>query len=290
MKWSIIVSHSEISFHNAEHDMLGRLNAKTDRNFTSSLARGLSVLEAFEAARPRLGITELAKKTGLSKTTVFRLVHTLRALGYMIPVPEESKYMLGPKVLGLGYAVLSSLELREAAKPYLEDLSRRIGETVNLAVLDGRQLVYIERIKTEQIININLHVGSRLELYNTSMGRVLAAFQEPDWIPGYLLYLQKIPGAGEYAKDGGKKFLAILKETRAKDYAVNNEELCPGLRSVAAPVRNREGKVAGAVNVAVNANIYSLQKLMGGLLPSLQQTARGISQALGDKKSNRKER
>ena len=269
--------------------MAARIRTKEDRNFTSSLARGLSVLEAFDASRPQLGITEIAKKTGLSKATVFRLVHTLRALGYVVPVPEESKYMLGPKVLSLGYAVLSSLELREAAKPYLEDLSRRVGETVNLAVLDGRQLVYVERIKTEQIININLHVGSRLELYNTSMGRVLAAFQDEEWISDYVLYLQKIPEAAEYAKDGGKKFLAILKETRTRDYAVNNEELCPGLRSVAAPVRNREGKTAGAVNVAVNANIYSLRKLMERLLPPLQQTAQAISQALGYEDPHRKE-
>jgi IclR family pca regulon transcriptional regulator len=269
--------------------MATRLKTKEDRNFTSSLARGLSVLEAFDAARPQLGITELAKKTGLSKATVFRLVHTLRALGYVVPVPEESKYMLGPKVLSLGYAVLSSLELREAAKPYLEDLSRRVGETVNLAVLDGRQLVYVERIKTEQIININLHVGSRLDLYNTSMGRVLAAFQSEDWISDYLRYLEKIPEAADYAKNGGTKFRSILKKTRTRDYAVNNEELCPGLRSAAAPVRNREGKVVGAVNVAVNANIYSLRKLLEALLPPLQQTAQAVSQALGYKNPIRKE-
>lgn len=252
-----------------------------DRNFTSSLARGLKILEAFAPGHFQLGITELSRRTGLSKSTVFRLVHTLRSLGYLIFVSEEEKYALGPRVLNLGFAVLGGLELREIARPYLHDLSRRVNETVNLAILDGWELVYIERIKTQQIVNINLHVGSRLPLYNTSMGRSLAAFQSASWLTGYLRYLRQFPEAAMYWKRSGRKLKAILDKVRAGDYAVNNEELSPGLRSVAAPVRNKDGGVAGAVNIAVSSSIYSLARLNKELLPPLKETARAISLAVG---------
>ena len=255
--------------------------SKKERNFINSLARGLSILEAFDLANPRMGISDLSRKTGLSKSTVYRFVHTLRTLGYIIPVKDENKYTLGPKVLGLGFAVLSSLELTEVAQPYLMELSHNIKETVNLAVLDGWRLIYVERIKTQQILNINLHVGSRLELYNTAMGRVLAAFQEKDWLSGYLDYLQQIPEAEIYRKDGGKKLLKILEEARNNGFAINNEELTPGLRSVAASVRNREGKVVGAVNIAVSSSLYSLKRLKLDLISPLQNTAHAISEALG---------
>jgi IclR family pca regulon transcriptional regulator len=252
-----------------------------DRNFISSLGRGLSILEAFDEAHPRLGIADLAKKTGLSKSTVFRLVYTLRTLGYIIPAVGENKYTLGPKVLGLGFAVLSSLGLREAAQPYLLELSNQIQETVNLAVLDGWKLIYVERIKTQQIVNINLQVGSRLELYNTAMGRVLAAFQNEEWLSRYLRYLDQIPEAEHYWRDKGRKLLNILEEVIKNEFAINNEELTPGLRSVAAPVRDREGQVIGAVNIAVSSSMYSLPELKEKLISPLKKTTQAISSSLG---------
>jgi IclR family pca regulon transcriptional regulator len=260
---------------------LARDNNEKDRKFITSLSRGLSVLGAFDTAHPKLGISEIAERTGLSKSTIFRLVYTLQELGYIVPSGEGKKYTLGPKVLGLGFAVLSSLELRDVAQPYLLELSREVQETVNLALLDGWQLMYVERIKTQQIVNINLHVGSRLELFNTAMGRVLAAFNGDEWIDSYLSYLEKIPEAHSYRKDKGKKLMKILEEVRKSDYAINNEDLTPGLLSIAAPVRNRDGLVAGAVNIAVSSSIYSAQKLEEKLLGPLKKTTEAISSALG---------
>jgi len=254
---------------------------KKDRNFISSLARGLSILEAFDLDQPRMGITDLAKKTGLSKSTVYRFVQTLSSLGYIIPIAEGNRYALGPKVLGLGFSVLSSLELREIAQPYLMELSKQVNETVNLAVLDGWKLIYIERIKTQQIVNINLHVGTRLELYNTAMGRILAASQSKDWVSQYLKYLRQLPQAKSYWTNKGKKLLSILELVRKQDYAINNEELVLGLRSVASPVRNRESQVVGAVNIAVSSSLYSLQKLKQELIHPLKKTTQSISAALG---------
>jgi IclR family pca regulon transcriptional regulator len=252
-----------------------------ERNFINSLARGLSILEVFDLANPRMGISDLSRKTGLSKSTVYRLVHTLRNLGYIIPVGEENKYTLGPKVLTLGFAVLSSFELREVAQPYLMELSGKVKETVNLAVLDGWRLIYVERIKTHQIVNINLHVGSRLELYNTAMGRVLAAFESKDWLSSYLRYLKQLREAKDYWKDNGKKLFKILEEVRKNEFAINNEELTPGLRSVAAPVKNRQGRIVGAVNIAVSSSLFSLPKLKQELISPLRKTTLAISAALG---------
>jgi len=266
---------------------MSTLNPK-DRSFISALSRGLSILEAFSPSSPRLGITEIANKTNLSKSTVFRLIHTLCSLGYIIPSAEEKKFTLGPKVLELGFAVLSSLELREVAQPYLQRLSQRTKETVNLAILEGWKLIYIERIKTHQILNINLHVGSSLELFNTAMGRVLAAFQDEDWTHQYLRYLDNVPEALPYQENKGKKLLLILEEVRKNSYALNNEELTPGLRSVASPIWDRKGRVVGAVNIAVSSGLYSLQRLKKELIPPLQETTRAISQALGFKMGEHK--
>jgi IclR family pca regulon transcriptional regulator len=263
---------------------MARLNQQKDRKFISSLARGLSVLEAFDQDQPNMGVADLAKKTGLSKSTIYRLVYTLRSLGYIILDGHDNKYTLGPKVLSLGYAVLSSLDLREIAQPYLLRLSHLVKETVNLAVLDEWKLVYVERIKTQQIISINLHVGSRLELYNTAMGRVLTAFREKAWLDHYVKkYLKKIPEAEPYWRDNGNKLLKILEEVRENDFAINNQELTPGLLSVASPVRNREGEVIGAVNIAVSSSLYSLERLKKELTLPLRQTTQAISLALGFK-------
>jgi IclR family pca regulon transcriptional regulator len=249
--------------------------------FVNSLARGLAILEAFNAEAPRLGIAEISRKTQLPKSTVYRLIQTLCRLGYVIPVSTSNKYTLGPRVLNLGYAVLDGLELRDVARPYLDQLSKSIGETVNLAILDGWQLVYVERVKTQQIVNINLHIGSRLELYNTSMGRVLSAFQGEDWVSRYLEYLRNIPEAVDYWQGDGAKIRGILTTVRDNDYALNDEELAPGLRSAAAPVRNREGKVVGAVNIAVSSSRFLLEDVRRVLLTPLQKTARAVSAALG---------
>jgi len=260
---------------------MARDNPQKDRKFISSLARGLSILESFDQAQPNMGISDLAKKTGLSMSTTYRLVYTLRSLGYIIPDSRDSKYTLGPKVLSLGYAVLSSLELREIARPYLLRLSHLVNETVNLAVLDEWKLVYVDRLKTQQIININLHIGSRLELYNTAMGRILAAFRKKEWILRYVKHIKKIPEAEPYWKNDGELLLKILDKVREDDFAINNQELTPGLLSVASPVRDREGEVMGAVNIAVSSSLYSLERLKKELIVPLKQTAKAISSARG---------
>src|SRR6476659_3465275 len=150
-----------------------------DSGYSQSLERGLAILSAFGSGRPLLGVSELGRDIGLSRSTTHRYVSTLASLGYLQQDAETKKYRLGPRVLDLGFSAINSMELREIATPHLQELSDATGHTVNMAILDGDDIVYIERVRCSQPgqreIDLNLHVGSRLPAYCTSMGKVLVA-------------------------------------------------------------------------------------------------------------------
>ena len=250
------------------------------KNFVTALARGISILEAFDENTSELGITQLSERTGLAKTTTFRLVQTLTALKYLIPTPH-GKYRLGSRILSLGYAVLQTMDLKSISTPHLIDLSIQCGETVNMAVRDGDDLVYIERIKTQQIVNINLHVGSRLPLYNTAMGRALLSCQSEDWIRSYIERNELDPEAQRFLGPNGDHLLAQLRTVGEKGYAINDQDLVKGLRSIAAPVKNAEGKGIAAINIAVPSARVTVQLLKTEFGPLVVETALQISEGLG---------
>jgi len=251
------------------------------RNFIASLEHGLSILEAMASEMRAIPLSTLAERSGLKKTTAWRLAHTLVRLGYLRQDQETRRFSLAPRVLSLGYAYFESLDLKQLASPFLLDLSARLGETVNMAILDGYDLVYVERIKTSQIVNINLHVGSRLPLYNTSMGRALIAEMPTEWLGRYLASLKTVPEAKKYVQGGAEKLLKILRETRQVGYALNDQDLTVGLRSIASPIRDRSKKVVAAVNVAVPSARVSVSQLQRVHAPELMKTTSEISAVLG---------
>lgn len=252
-----------------------------NRTFVTALARGLTILESFNDERPELGITQISKKVGLAKTSTHRLVQTLVALRYLIPSSDSTKYRLGPRVLGLGYAVLQAMDLKTVAASYLQQLSDRCGETVNMASLDGTELVYIERIKTQQIININLHVGSRLPLYNTSMGRALLSYQPREWLEGYIQAIKRESEARPLIGTTGENLLKVIASVRQKKYAINDQDLAKGLRSIATPIWSAKGQVCAALNIAVPSARVTLKELESVFAPQLLKTAQEISESLG---------
>jgi IclR family transcriptional regulator, pca regulon regulatory protein len=152
-------------------------------SYSQSLERGLAILSTFRSGKPLLGVSDLAREVGLSRSTTHRYIATLAALGYLQQDQATRKYRLGPRVLDLGFSAINSMDLREVAAPHLQQLSDETGHTVNMAVLDGIDIVYIERCRTSRVgqrdIDLNLHVGSRLPAYCTSMGKVLLANLEP---------------------------------------------------------------------------------------------------------------
>jgi IclR family pca regulon transcriptional regulator len=256
----------------------------TAASYSQSLERGLAILSAFRSGRPLLGVSELGREIGLGRSTTHRYVATLTALGYLQQDPATRKYRLGPRVLDLGFSAINSMELRELAAPHLQQLSDETGFTVNMAVLDGVDIVYVERCRSSRAgqreIDLNLHVGSRMPAYCTSMGKVLLAYLDADE-RDELLERSRLVQRGPNTLTTRKSLRAELERVQREGFAINNEELAYGLRSIAAPVRQHDGAVAAAVNHAVHSSMLSLQELVARLTPALLETASEISARAG---------
>lgn len=251
-----------------------------ERYFIEALSRGLRILEAFSEDRPTLTLVEVAKAVGLDKSTVFRFVYTLEELGYLERDPQSKRYRPGIKVLRLGFTAVNNLDISERADPHLQWLADESGEAINMAVREGSEIVYIGRISPVQIVNINLHVGSRLPVHCTSMGKIQLIDFSAEAIGGLL-------GAGPYEGFTAKTvttldaLLAEVEEARAQGYAVGDEELAVGLRSIAAPIRGADDQIAAAVNVSVSSARVSRMELEEQLGPMVVEAGQRISSALG---------
>jgi IclR family pca regulon transcriptional regulator len=260
--------------------------ASTDREagYSQSLERGLAILSAFKPGQALLGISELARAVDLSRSTTHRYVSTLTVLGYLQQDAASRKYRLGPRVVDLGFSALNSMELREISAPHLQQLSDETGHTVNMAILDGVDIVYIERVRSsregQRAIDLNLHIGSRLPAYCTSMGKVLLAYLPPEEQEARLDEIQ-FSQRGPNTLTAKAALAAELARVREAGLAVNNEELAYGLRSIAAPVRAQSGEVVAAINLAVHRSMVSMEDLLAHLGPALRRAADEISARIG---------
>ena len=260
-------------------------NRARQATWSRSLERGLAILSTFgDSERATLGVSELSRALGLSRSTTYRYVATLTSLGYLRQDADSRRYRLGPRVLDLGFAALNSMGIRELSVPHLQRLSDETGFTVNMAILDGVDVVYIERCRTsrsgQREIDLNLHVGSRLPAYCTALGKALLAHLPK---PGLdeLLGRMELVARGPNTITRKAALRAELARIRESGVAVNNEELAYGLRSVAAPVRDRSGEVTAALNLAVHRTMLSTEDLVERYAPSVQRTAAAISAELG---------
>jgi len=251
---------------------------------SQSLERGLAILSAFKPSRPLLGVSELARVVALSRSTTHRYVATLTTLGYLQQDAATRKYRLGPRVLDLGFSAINSMELREISAPHLRALSDETGQTANMAILDGADIVYIERVRREPQgetdIELDLHVGSRLPAYCTSMGKVLLAFL-PERRRDELLSRVELTARGPNTIVDRAALKCELRSVRKAAVAVNNEELAYGLRSIAAPVRSQSGAVVAAINLAVHRSPESLDELATRYTGPLRRCAGEISARIG---------
>ena len=250
---------------------------------SQSLERGLAILSTFRSAQPLLGVSDLSRQVGLSRSTTHRYVATLAALGYLQQDTDTRKYRLGPRVLDLGFSAINSMELRHLSAPYLQQLSEATGHTVNMAVLDGADIVYIERCRSSRgtrEIDLNLHVGSRLPAYCTSMGKVLLAFLPAAELKAFLATVE-LARRGPNTITAKRAFLQELERVREQGLAVNNEELAYGLRSIAAPVWSQTGDVVAAINIAVHRSLVSMDELLDELATALKRTSEQISDHIG---------
>jgi IclR family transcriptional regulator, pca regulon regulatory protein len=252
--------------------------------YSQSLERGLAILSAFRSGRPLLGVSELGREVGLGRSTTHRYVATLAMLGYLHQDLSTKKYRLGPRVLDLGFSAINSMELREICAPHLQQLSDETGYTVNMAILDGVDIVYVERCRSartgQREIDLNLHVGSRMPAYCTSMGKVLLAYL-PAAQRKAVLADTELSRRGPNTLTTGRALAAELELVRKEGLAINNEELAYGLRSIAAPVRGQGGEVVAAINLAVHSSMVSMEELVAKLSPALIRAAAEMSARAG---------
>ncbi|WP_049560402.1 IclR family transcriptional regulator domain-containing protein [Nonomuraea sp. SBT364] len=238
-----------------------------------SLARGLAVIRAFSAASPALTLSDVARATGLTRAAARRFLLTLTDLGY---VRNDGRlFTLTPRVLELGYAYLSSLSLPEVAAPHLERLAAEVHESASVAVLDGEDVVYVARVATARIMRVTISIGTRFPAYCTSMGRVLLAALPPPALDAYLARadLRRLTSR-TVARPAALR--AELDLVRARGWAMVDQELEDGLRSLAVPIRDRSGATVAAVNVSTHASRMTLPQARRDLLPCLQATAARI--------------
>jgi IclR family transcriptional regulator, pca regulon regulatory protein len=245
-----------------------------EAHYVQSLERGLAVIRAFDARRPELTLSEVARACDLTRAAARRFLLTLVDLGYMRT--DGRLFALSPRVLELGYAYLSSLSLPEVAEPHLEELVAEVRESSSICVLDGDDVVYVARVPTSRIMTVAINVGTRFPAYATSMGRVLLAGLPDDDLDRYIDRVKLTPFT-PHTVTTAKALRAELLKVRDHGYAIVDQELEEGLRSLAAPIRDRTGRVVAAMNISVHASRNSVESMRRDLLPKLLATATKIN-------------
>ena len=243
-------------------------------DFVEALARGLDVLACFDAGRPAMTLSEVAAAAGLPRPTARRLLLTLEELGFVRR--SGGAFQLTPKVLTLGMAYVGALGLWDIARPHLEALVAHTGESSSMAQLDGSDIVYVARVAVPKLIALRVEIGTRFPAAQTSQGKVLLAALAPDELARTLAEPSRA-GLPTYIGCTPEQLATELTEVRARGWALADEELAPGVRSVAAPVRDAGGRVRAAMNVTVHAAETSTQRLLDEHLPQLLRTAGEIS-------------
>src|SRR5580692_1903293 len=235
-----------------------------------ALAKGLRILSLFDEQRPTWRVSDLATAAGLPMPTVYRVVMTLASEGYLDHLPNGD-YRPGVRTLTLGTAALRSLDLVAIATPRLTDLGERTGETVNLAVLSGDRVLYLIRLRNSDLVTANIQVGSTLP----------AHLDEAD-LAARITDASFSANSGPNAKVSLAELREELRTIRDQGWAMQDEELAYGLRSVAAPITSPDGRVVAGVNVAVQARDWSTQRIIRELRPAVLATCAEISALLSD--------
>lgn len=247
-------------------------------NFVLSLARGLRVIETFEGHTEGQSVADVARQTGFSRAAARRLLMTLEALGYAESVGRV--YRLKTRVLQLGFSYLSSTSLPTLAQPILERVTEILHESSSLSVLEGDEIVYLARSAAKRVMSVGLSVGSRLPAYCTSMGRVLLAALPATELSAYLQRVE-VKQLTPKTTTSKEQLLQIIERTRVSGFALTDEELEMGLRSIAVPVRNRMNRVVAAMNIGVHASRVPAEEMIARFLPVLQENSSTFVHILG---------
>lgn len=247
------------------------------RQFVRSLDRGLGVIRALSAPGTGRSLSEVARDAGLARASARRFLLTLEQLGYVRC--DDRRFCLTPRVLELGYAFLSSLTLPQIAQPHLRELVERVGESSSVSVLDGTEIVYVAREPTQRIMTVSISVGTRFPAYATSMGRVLLAGLDDAELAAFLNSFTPAALTRSTLTDK-QRLLREIERVRRQGWALVDQELEDGLRSVAASVRDSGGQVVAAINLSTHASRRTPAAIRQELLPPLLETAAAIERDL----------
>jgi len=250
------------------------MRGQTGPDFIEALARGLDVLRAFGPNRPSMSLSEVAAATRLARPTARRILLTLSDLGYVRVV--DGGFALTPRVLELGMAYIGSIGMWDIARPHMERLVSQTGESSSLAQLDGSDIVYVARVAVPKIITLAVTIGTRFPALQTSLGKVLLAALPTDERERALAEPSR-SGVTPRWRPTAAEIDRELCETRARGWALTDEQLALGIRSIAAPVRDDATHVVAALNVSVHAAETSIATLTERYLPLLLATADAIS-------------
>ena len=246
-----------------------------DPNFMASLARGLVVIQAFTPQMPQMTISQLSLRTGLSRAAVRRCLYTLTKLGFA-GADEAQRYSLRPKMLTLANTYTASSTLANAAQPILERMSAVHHESFSVATLDGEDIVYIARSSVNRVMAVDLHIGSRLPAFATSMGRVLLAYLPQDQLEQYLAHVT-LTSYTPRTVNSLEKLRLVLRNVRRNGYALCDQEFEIGLRSLAVPVTAPNGRVVATVNLSGHAPRMPMLDMQTRFLQPLRAAAAELS-------------
>ena len=256
--------------------------------YSQSLERGLAILSCFTAKRPVLGIADIADELGMSRSTTHRYVITLVALGYL-EQGASRKYRLGLRVTDLGMSAMNATGLREHAHPYLEELRQRTSYTAALGVLDGTEVLFVDRVRSfrrgQSALGLDLHAGSRVPAYCTAMGKLLLA-NIPESAQRDALATIRPTKRGPNTITSKKALRDEFDQVREAGFAVDDEELSAELFAIAVPVRDAGGDVTAAVGLSAHNSMISLEEMVDALTPHLVSTADRISARLGYRRAD----
>jgi len=245
-----------------------------------ALAKGLRILALFSERQPTWRVSDMADEVMMPLPTVYRVVMTLCAEGYLEHLPNGD-YRPGVKVLTLGTAALRSLDLVEVATPRLQALAAASGETVNMAVLSGDRVLYLVRLRNSDLVTANIQVGSTLAAVHTSIGKLLLAQLDEEELLGCIDETSFPSNHGPNAKETLAELRTELGVIRMQGWAMQDEELAYGLRSVSAPIRDATGSVVAGANLAVQSRDWSSQRIVRELKPLVVEACSEISGLLG---------
>jgi IclR family pca regulon transcriptional regulator len=240
------------------------------------LERGLAVIQAFTHQTPSMTLSEVARQTHISRATARRILLTLEGLGFVRS--DGRQFALSPRVLSLGWAYLSSLNLWDIARPFMQDLSTEVQETCSACTLDLPDIVFVARVPTRRILMMSLGVGSRLPAYATAMGRVLLAGLPDDDVAAHLSRAPLEPLTHRTTTDP-ERLRAIVGAVREQGFALVDEELELGLRSLSVPLTTMDGRTLAALNLCAATARASVEEMHARHLPAMRRTACAISNA-----------